>query len=96
MKTTAEEVKAWSGLAQFKKAVLLSPWVLTNEELEMLQQEVATEKDDLRKAEVAHEEHLKRHKERKKEKEETLRKREVKRETRRRNEEVLLNAGALI
>jgi len=53
VKTTAEEIKAWSGLSHFNKTVLSSPWVLTNEELEILQQEIVTEKDDLRKAEVA-------------------------------------------
>jgi hypothetical protein len=96
IKTTAEEIKAWDGLSQFKKSVLSSPWALTNEELEILQQEIVTENNDIRMAEIDHEEHLKRHKERKKEKAETWRKREVKREIRRRNEEVLMNAGALI
>lgn len=96
VKTTAEEIKAWDGLSQFKKNVLSSPWALTNEELEILQREIVTERNDIRMAEVDHEKLLKRHNERKKEKEETWRKREVKRETKRRNEEVLMNEGALI
>ncbi|KAF1957072.1 hypothetical protein CC80DRAFT_491909, partial [Byssothecium circinans] len=98
VRTTDEEAQAWSEMAKFKKDVLSKPWRLTSTEHKQILKDMKKEKkkqeeyEEYKRAKAAHE--AKKAARRKVEEKERERK-EAKLESRRRKEEVIMNAGAL-
>jgi hypothetical protein len=94
--TTDEEAHAWAETAAFKREVLSAPWRISSAEHKRIKKEISTEKRKNQERERLKAEHEVAKKEHRKEREEYMAKREVKLEARRRKEEVMMNAGALI
>ncbi|KAF2468644.1 uncharacterized protein BDR25DRAFT_290439 [Lindgomyces ingoldianus] len=94
--TTNEEVQAWAETAAFKREVLSKPWHLTSAEHKKIKKEIKRERRKNQEYERLKVEHEARRGEQKKAWEEYMEKREARLEARRRKEEVMMNAGALI
>ncbi|KAF2258020.1 hypothetical protein CC78DRAFT_526948 [Lojkania enalia] len=94
--TTDEEAKAWTKAAVFKREVLSIPWQLSSVEHKKITKEIKVEREKAKKHERLKADHEARRKEYRKAKEESMAKQEVKLESRRRKEEIMMNAGALI
>lgn len=94
--TTNEEVKAWAETAAFKQEVLSRPWHLTSAEHKRIKADIKAEKKKLRDYERRKDEYEAKKKEHEQANEVRLAQRENKLEIRRRKEEVMMNAGALI
>ncbi|KAF2787101.1 hypothetical protein K505DRAFT_317273 [Melanomma pulvis-pyrius CBS 109.77] len=92
---TNEEAQAWAETATFKQEVLVVPWHLSSTQHKRIMKDIKTEKKKNQEYEKLKLEHAIKRKEQKKAREEYLANREVKHESRRRKEEVMLNAGAL-
>lgn len=96
VKSTNEEAKAWLETAKFKKEVLSVPWHITKGEhrriiaAEKYEQKKAADKEKLRR------EHEAKRMERRRHKEKEIAEREKRLEVRRKKEEIMMNAGALI
>lgn len=93
---TNEEAQAWAETAAFKQKVLSTPWHISSTEHRRIKREIQSEKERNQENEKLKNEHEARRKERKHAREEYMAKREVKLEARRRKEEVMMNAGAMI
>ncbi|KAH7136000.1 hypothetical protein B0J11DRAFT_176520 [Dendryphion nanum] len=94
--TTDEEVRAWAETAAFKRDVLSIPWHIDSTLHKKIKKE---EKADRRKAdenERLRSEHNLKQRIRRKARDEYNMKRNVRLEARRRKEEIIMNAGALI
>ncbi|KAF2651324.1 hypothetical protein K491DRAFT_729694 [Lophiostoma macrostomum CBS 122681] len=94
--TTNEEAQAWAETAAFKREVLSSPWRISSVEHKRIKKEIAAEKRKNQERERLKAEHEIARQGHRKEREEYVAKREVKLEARRRKEEVMMNAGALV
>ncbi|KAF2110554.1 hypothetical protein BDV96DRAFT_615132 [Lophiotrema nucula] len=96
VKTTDEEAKAWTETAAFKSEVLSKPWRLTSTEHKKITDDIKMGRKKAQEYERMKLEHEARRKEHRKAREEYLGKREVRLESRRRKEEIMMNAGALV
>ncbi|KAF2426610.1 hypothetical protein EJ08DRAFT_637864 [Tothia fuscella] len=96
VKSTSEEVKAWEDVVKWKRDVLSKPWVLTPKELNDLETSERALRRMKRLEERAEEEHQRVRVVKKAKRKEKMRLHEEKVEKRRRQEEVIMNAGALL
>jgi len=94
--TTNEEVRAWQETAAYKQKILSKPWRLTSSEHNKIKNDIKAERRKEREYERLKEEHEARKKEQKKARAEYLAQKEARYEARRRKEENIMNAGALI
>ncbi|KAJ9666550.1 hypothetical protein H2201_003207 [Coniosporium apollinis] len=94
--TTDEEARAWEELALFRRQVLDKPWVLSAEEMKAAEEQVRREKRKEREREKRKREHDELTREKRERRAEKNVKLDEKAERRRREEEVMFNAGALI
>ncbi|KAJ4360652.1 uncharacterized protein N0V89_001218 [Didymosphaeria variabile] len=93
---TNEEVKFWEALATFKKDVLGRPWHLSKAQGEEIKKSTKNEQKKAREHERQKLVHEAKKKEQRKARAEYLAQREAKYEIRRRKENIMMNAGALI
>jgi hypothetical protein len=93
---TNEEAQAWAETAAFKQEVLTAPWHISSTEHKKITHEIKKEQKRNQEYERLKGEHAAKKNEHMKAREEYLAKREAKSEARRRIEEVMMNAGALI
>ena len=96
LRSTVEEIAEWEGGARFKRDVLCRPWVVTRERLRELQM---AEVEKRRKREEADRmaERMRRHEDaRKARRIEKRREHDLRKEAKRKKEEEIMNAGALI
>ncbi|KAF9741420.1 hypothetical protein PMIN06_006363 [Paraphaeosphaeria minitans] len=94
--TTDEEVKFWKALATFKKNVLGRPWHLSKAEGESIKKELKFEQRKRREYDRQKAVYEAKKMEQKKARAEYMAQKQAKYEIRRRKEEVMMNAGALI
>lgn len=94
--TTNEEAQAWAETAAFKQEVLSKPWHIGSTEGKKIKKEIKAEKRRAQEYERLKAEHEAKRKEQRKGRDEYLAKKEAKLEARRRKEEIMMNAGALI
>lgn len=88
VKDTNEEVKAWSETANWKRDVLSKPWVLTREQREKIDEQIARDESKERERSKRKRAHDAKYAEKKKRKLEKV-------EMKRKREELKYNAGAL-
>jgi hypothetical protein len=96
VRSTADEVKAWEEVVRWKRDILGKPWVLSQEQLQELE---AAERESRRKRrmkERAGEERTRQSVAKRARRAEKMRLYEQKAEKKRRHEEVIMNAGALV
>ncbi|KAL5387871.1 hypothetical protein DPSP01_003269 [Paraphaeosphaeria sporulosa] len=93
---TDEEVKFWKALATFKKETLGKPWHLSSTEGEKLKKRLKFEQRKAREYERQRAVHEAKKIEQRKARAEYVAQKEAKYEMRRRKEEIIMNAGALI
>ncbi|KAF2274091.1 uncharacterized protein EI97DRAFT_382203 [Westerdykella ornata] len=96
VKTTDEEVKAWLETARFKKEVLDVPWHITKGEHRRIVVAEKYEKKKRAEKERLQREYEEKRMERKRRKEKEMAERERKLEIKRKQEEIIMNEGALI
>lgn len=96
VKTTSEEVKFWDALATFKRDVLGRKWHLSKSEGERIKKEIKIEQKKTREYERQKAIHEAKKAEQRKARAEYLAQKQAKYEVRRRKEEIIMNAGALI
>jgi hypothetical protein len=89
VKTTRREVESWREIARFKRDVLSKPWVVSEKERKRLEAEWHEEQNAERLQRTRWDEHQRR-------KEERERKQEAANEIARREQERIMNEGALI
>jgi len=94
--TTDEEAQAWAETAAFKQEVLSKPWHITSTEHRQIKANMKSEKKKLQEYERRKAEHEAKKEEQRQAREAYMAQREMKLELRRRKEEVMMNAGALI
>jgi hypothetical protein len=94
--TTNEEAQAWAEAAAFKQKVLSLPWRLTSAEHRKIKEKIKSDKNKAKEYERLKRDHERKKEEQRKAKELHTAQREVKLESRRRKEERMMNAGALI
>lgn len=94
--TTNEEAQAWVETAAFKGEVLSKPWYLSTAERKQIKLKKRAEKKKLQEYEQRKTEHEAKKREQLKAREAYVAQREMKLEVRRRKEEIMMNAGALI
>ncbi|KAF2675718.1 hypothetical protein K458DRAFT_471200 [Lentithecium fluviatile CBS 122367] len=94
--TTNEEAQAWAETAVFKQATLSKPWRLTSVEHKKITKEIKLERKKAQEYERRKVEHDAKKNEQRKAREEYLAQKEAKLEVRRRKENIIMNAGALI
>ncbi|KAF2130652.1 hypothetical protein P153DRAFT_288630 [Dothidotthia symphoricarpi CBS 119687] len=94
--TTNEEAQAWAETAAYKKKVLSTPWHIGSSEHEKIKNSIKAEKKKVQDDARQDVEREVRRAQRRKDKEAYLAQREVKLESRRRREETMMDAGALI
>ncbi|KAF1977591.1 hypothetical protein BU23DRAFT_527107 [Bimuria novae-zelandiae CBS 107.79] len=94
--TTNEEIKFWEALATFKKDVMGKKWHLSKSEGEKIKRERKMEHRKAREYERQKAIHEAKKMEQKKARAEYLAQKEAKYQARRRKEEIIMNAGALI
>lgn len=93
--STNEEVSAWAELAAFKRDVLSTPWHLDRQKLDEIEEERRAKKQQEEEQEEQERERHAKKRARRRVHEEKMRVYEAKLEKRRRQEEVMMNAGAL-
>ena len=93
---TNEEAQAWTETAAFKRKVLSVPWHISSAEHKRITKEIKMEQKRNREYEQVKMEHTTKRKEQKRARENHMAQREKRLEARRRKEEVMMNAGALI
>ncbi|KAF2193449.1 hypothetical protein K469DRAFT_550151 [Zopfia rhizophila CBS 207.26] len=94
--TTNEEAQAWAETAAFKREILSVPWHISSSEHKRIKKEMKVDRMKNQEYERLKTEHEAKKKEQRKTREDCLAKREAKLESRRKKEEVIVNAGALI
>ena len=94
--STDEEVQAWTQAAAFKRDVLSTPWHISSTEHRRIKKEEKLERRKVEESERLRAEYVLKKHDRHVAREEHNKKREAKLEARRRKEEVMMNAGALI
>jgi hypothetical protein len=94
--TTDEEAQAWAEAAAFKKEVLSRPWHLSSAEYSKIKAKDKAEKKSAREYERRKAEYEVKKEEHRQVREIHLAKREKKLEMKRRQEEIIMNKGALI
>lgn len=94
--STEEEIGTWEELARWKRDEIGAPWVLGDETLKNLEQEDINERKKRSEIDRAKEEKRKAHVTKRKEREAKHKAYEEKWERRRRKEEIIMNAGALV
>ena len=94
--STDEEVQAWAQMAAFKRDVLSTPWYISSAEHKRIKKEDKLERRKAEESERLRAEYVLEKHSRRLAREEHAKKREQKLELRRRKEEVMMNAGALI
>lgn len=94
--TTNEEAKFWEALAAFKKDVLGRPWHLSKTEGKNIKKELKIERKRAREHDRQKAVHEARKQEQRQARAEYMAQREAKYEMRRRKEDIMMNAGALI
>jgi len=94
--TTNEEVQAWAETAAFKQTTLSRPWQISSAEHKRITGEIKSERKKIRDYERRKADHEAKKKEQSKAREEYLAQKEAKLVARRRKENVMMNAGALI
>lgn len=94
--STEEEIRTWDELARWKRDVIGAPWVLEGDTLKNLEQEDRNERKKRWESDRAREEKRKAHVAKGKEREARHKAHEEKWERRRRKEEIIMNAGALV
>ncbi|KAF2737101.1 hypothetical protein EJ04DRAFT_431724 [Polyplosphaeria fusca] len=96
VRTTNEEAEAWAETAAWKKQVLSTPWRLTSREHKQITDGINSKKQKAQQEEQLRAERDFKSKERRKARGERMAAREIKLESRRRKEELMMNAGSLI
>jgi hypothetical protein len=94
--TTDEEAQAWAETAAFKQEVLSKPWHLTFADKKKIKTNEKMEKKKMKEYQRRKAEHEIKKEEQRQAREVYLAEREKKLEIRRRREEVMMNAGALM
>ncbi|KAH7396800.1 hypothetical protein DE146DRAFT_51349 [Phaeosphaeria sp. MPI-PUGE-AT-0046c] len=94
--TTDEEAQAWEETATYKQAVLSKPWHITSAEHKQIKAKIKSEKKKMQDYERRKAEHEIKKVEQKRAHDVSLAQREKRLEMRRRKEEVMMNAGALM
>jgi len=94
--STEEEIRTWEELVRWKRDVIGSPWFLKGETLKNLEQEDRNERKKRWEKDRAREEKLKAHMIKRKEREARHKLYAKKWERRRRKDENIMNAGALV
>jgi len=94
--STEEEIRTWEELSRWKRDIIGAPWVLESETLKNLEQEDRNERKKMWEKDRATEEKQKAYLAKRKEREARHKAHEEKWERRRRKEEIIMNAGALI
>lgn len=95
VKSTNEEARAWAETAAFKR-VLDVPWHISSSGHTKIKKEIKLERRKNLEYERRRTEHEAKRSEQRKARDEYMAKREVRLEARRRKEEIMMNAGALI
>ena len=94
--TTDEEAQAWEETATYKKEVLSKPWHVSSGEHKQIKAKIKSEKKNMQDYERRKAEHEVKKVEHNKAREASMAQREKKLEARRRREEIMMNAGALM
>lgn len=94
--TTDEEAQAWAETATYKKEVLSKPWYISSAEHKQIKARIKSEKKKAQDYEKRVKEYEVKKAEQSKAREASTAQREKKLEARRRREEVMMNAGALM
>lgn len=93
--STNEEARAWAETAAFKQTILSRPWRISSAENQRIRSAIKAEKKHEEEYARRKKEHYAKKEEQRKAKEAHTAQREVRAESRRRREEVMMNAGAL-
>jgi hypothetical protein len=96
LSTTNEEARAWAEMATFKENVLSKPWRLTSAEHKKIVQDIESERRKVKRYETELAAYEAKKKEHRRAREEYVAKRDARLEAKRRKDEVMMNAGALI
>lgn len=94
--STNEEVQAWAGAATFKEAVLSKPWHISSTEGRKIKSSIRAEKrkeQEFQRRKAEYETKVREHRQ---VRDVQIAQREAKLESRRRKEEAMMNAGALL
>jgi hypothetical protein len=94
--STEEEIRTWEELARWKRDIIGAPWVLEGEMLRNLEQEERNERKKRWEKDRVREEKRKAYVAKRKEREARHKAYEEKWERRRKKEEIIMNAGALV
>lgn len=96
VKCTAEEIIEWKDVAKWKREILDTPWVLGAQELSKMEQKDRDDRQRQTERQRRAEEKKRAYLMKKAEREQKMKMYEEKWERRRRKEEIMMNAGALI
>lgn len=96
VRSTAEEIQEWEGVAKWKREILNKPWVLDKHTLEEMEQTNQDEREKELEKQKRKEEMKRAYLVKQRNRDAKSKAREENWERRRRKEEVMMNAGALI